>query len=257
MRSAAAARAPASEARGGAAGAQSPRAAKPDLTTDKAGAAADQAAAPSVTAPDAAAQQRAFGFSELGLLGQAPGAAGAIARAVPSATDPLSAASATAPSRSAVAPAGVLIPGSAPRGGASGATTTGAASSPRLVADRSSSAVQRTVVAPLSAARAILDPDAPDALTSTPAASRARQDAARRPGAPSSTVSLILTESGGAAQIVSAAAGVDPDAAVRLRKIIGDLLTEHGLRLSAFSLNGGPIKSEIAITGDVHGDSGR
>jgi hypothetical protein len=62
----------------------------------------------------------------------------------------------------------------------------------------------------------------------------------RRPG-----VSLIMSETNGAVQLVAGARPFDADGAVRLRRALAELLAGYGLKLADFQLNGSAVSADV------------
>jgi hypothetical protein len=64
-------------------------------------------------------------------------------------------------------------------------------------------------------------------------------------------VSVLVAESGGAIQIVSAATDMDGPALARWRRIAETTASEYGLRLESLAWNGAPITSSVGSSGDA------
>jgi hypothetical protein len=110
----------------------------------------------------------------------------------------------------------------------------------------------RSVAAPLSfsgtggAVSAEAMPSCPFEASGEDAAAGGRAPSRRMPLDPRQPgVSLIMSETNGAVQLVAGARPFDPDGAARLRRALAELLAAHGLKLADFQLNGTAVSADV------------
>lgn len=217
-----------------------------------------------------AQQHRALGFSEAGLLGvgQGPFAAPpATVSEIDGASPPTGAAEAQAaaaawvrpdqpsapqPGAPAIAvagpPSGALPGRTAPAGAGSAVAT--APPGPSLLDTSAHALIVRTI------SDALRDTQAQDpATTSDRNPPSARFDPTRPPRPEAKTqVAVAVSEADGALQVVAASPGINPETAVRVRRIVSDLAERFGLRLSDLHLNGVRVAPfNTGSTGAAHG----
>lgn len=218
----------------------------------------DLAKAKNIAELQAASGQRAFGFSELGPLGR-PG----LTSSQPT-PDPLARPQDGQPDGSAIPGAGGapamddvharLMGQPTARHGVTTAGETGTPTKSQTLA--AASLISVTALessAPIAGVEWGGDGAtsfSPDGPTAAPKMDQIRQQARQ------SDLSVIISEQNGSIEIIMAAAGITPQSGIHLRQIAGELLTEHGIGLSDFFVNGRYIKSEVVPIGGVHGDRG-
>jgi hypothetical protein len=207
---------------------------------------------------EALGEQRAFGFNELSSFG-APMAQLA-ADGTPTAITTIGAGADT-PVLDVLNDAAVSAPEAGMAASGSWGMSSAAPKTAAVFNDQEVVAPPETVFGSSSLVphAASVGADVADEPSSTGEARSSAADALqqRRSLVTQSLVSVILSERDGVAQIVTASAGLSAEAGVRLRQAAQELVTEHGLSLSDFSLNGSPIKSQIAMIGGAHGRRGR